>query len=247
MKELIINERISVDAQRHTMEVPEEYVEKTNPIYASYADDINLRLHTEKGVDVTLNVGGYDSLDPMVQISIEFPNKGKRSYYFSERSYVESGNNHKYWSQRYYQETDGLQGKFLGVHYQREDKRNTGVQKIWSRYKEQLDGGFWPLGHVQNIPAEKIEECEAALTQLPRVKEVLEFVKTEFENVMPGLTEFLLFDKRFDGIRSLLGKEISKEVETNMSNMLYIDSKTDMELCNLSNTPSYDGEGPGLL
>ena len=110
-----------------------------------------------------------------------------------------------------------------------------------------MDGGFWPLGHVQNIPAEKIEECEAALTQLPRVKEVLEFVKTEFENVMPGLTEFLLFDKRFDGIRSLLGKEISKEVETNMSNMLYIDSKTDMELCNLSNTPSYDGEGPGLL
>ena len=246
MKKLLISSYNSIDGKNHSFEVSDEYVEAVNPIYVSYSDDIELILPTEDGKTIKINLNGFWSINPAMNISIIFPNKGLRNYYFSEKSYIEHIDSSKYWSEGAYYESNGVQAKNLSVNYQKSKGKCTCIQEIWSRYKKRLDGKPWPIGYKQKIPMETIEQFEAALTQLPRVKELIEYVREKFEHEIPGITDFLLLDKRFNRLNKLIGIEVSEEISNVVNDMLYLYKPTDIEDCDLLNSEFYSLDGKKL-
>lgn len=239
MKELLISCHNSIDGKDHSFRVLDYYVEENDPIY----DDIKLVLHTEDGITVNIKMNGFGSIDPSMHISLAFPHNGERSYYFSENSYIEHVGNSNYWSKGAYYESNGVQAKYMSVNYKKNNGKCIGIQKIWSRYKEKLDNSPWPNGHEQKIPMEKIEQYEAALTQLPRVKELIEYAMEEFERKIPGIKNFLLLDKRFNRLNRLMGIEVPDEISIVMNDMLYLDKPTNIEGCDLLNSQSNSLKG----
>lgn len=232
MKEIIIDSLSSIDGREHILEVPDNCVKEIDPMFQTFVGDIRLSLDTGKGYKVKISSDSGHRTQPGIVIGIDFPNERERYYYFSERAYNEGINSPNYWSEGQYHESDGIQAKNLSVHYQRRNGKNTGVQKIWSRYKTPLDNTPWPKGHEQDIPAEMLEQYEASLTQLPRVKEVIKCVMDEFENAIPGITDFILLDKKFGKIKELMSTEVQEETMKTMDSMLY-ENSSDMKLCDV--------------
>ena len=119
MKKLLISSLNSIDGVDHSFEISDEYIEEVNPIFVSDIDDIKLMIPTEDGRKVSIELDGFFSTNPVMKITITFPNKGERSYYFSERSYIENISSSNYWSEGAYYESNGVQAKYISVNYQK--------------------------------------------------------------------------------------------------------------------------------
>ena len=232
-----IESNVSTDNMNHKMEIPEVYLEKVDPMFARTK---GVLLSLSRSDNVTLRLGCANDSEEGIWFEASSKNGTCRRYYFSEKSYhsVEPAPN--VWSERCYYESSSDKKKYLGVHYQmRGNYTASGYPK-----KGQMVHGIYSDASTRKwevtIPGlrnEEVRPYEIALTTHPRIEELITYVTCEFEKTIPGITEFLSYDRRFRNLQDMMEQSVSEKYNENINKCLYAYFPSDFEECDSLTNP----------